>query len=71
MTQNLFDLVEFRWNMNKHCFVKTVTHKTNVPASIAYAEKKKIEGYRGIISYPAPIRFKVVPNGELQYSNKF
>lgn len=64
----LKDLVEFWFNHKTKKFVKHQTHKTNVPAAIAYAEKKKIEFLRPTSLHT---RFKVVNNGEYQYKNTF
>jgi len=67
-TTSLYDLIEFRWDISLKSFVKVQTHKTNIPKAIAYSEKKKIEF---LIRPNSLRRFKVVKNGELQYSNKF
>lgn len=67
-TQTLHDLVEFRFNHQRKIFVKHETHKTNVPKAICYAEKKKIEFLRPTSLHT---RFRVVKNGQLQYSNTF
>lgn len=66
----LFDLVEGRWNRELNAFVKVATHKTNVPYAICKDEQKKREG-NGIATRAITTRFKIVPNGELQYSNTF
>lgn len=64
----LFDLVEFRFDHERKKFLKTETHKTNLPKAICYAEKKKIEFLRPTSLHT---RFRVVPNGAYQYSNEF
>lgn len=70
MNSKLFDLVEGRWNTSLKAFVKIATYKTNVPYAICMDEKIKRQGVE-TINHPRPIRFKIVPNGELQYSNTF
>ena len=70
MKKGLFDLVEGKWNPNLKAFVKTATHKTNLPFAICKDEQKKREG-NGVATRASSVRFKVVPNGQLQYSNTF
>lgn len=64
----LYDLVEFRFDYHTRTFVKKQTHKYNLPKAICYSEKKKIEFLTPVSSHT---RFRVVPNGQLQYSNFF
>lgn len=64
----LYDLIEFRRDHIKGVFVKVATHRTNVPKSIAYSEKKKIEFLRPTSLHT---RFKIVKNGTYQYKNSF
>jgi len=64
----LYDLIEFRWNASLNSFVKVQTHKTNIPSSIVYAEKKKIEF---LTPKSRTTIFKIVKNGQYQYRQKF
>lgn len=64
----LHDLVEFWFDHQARTFIKHQTHMTNKPKAMCYAEKRKIEFLRPISLHT---RFKVVKNGELQYSNLF
>lgn len=64
----LVDLVEFRFDHKRSAFVKQQTHCTNVPEAIAYAKKRSLEF---MVPKNRHIRYKVVPNGELQYINSF
>lgn len=64
----LYDLVEFQFDHHKKVFVKKCTHKYNLPKAICYSEKKKIEFLTPVSLHT---RFRVVPNGQLQYSNQF
>lgn len=65
MAPCLFDLVEYRFDHARRAFVKAQTRLYNQPAALCYGEKKKI---RPVSRFT---RFKVVPNGEKQYSNQF
>lgn len=67
MKTGLFDLVEFRWSVDKKVFVKVATHLTNQPKQLCYYKKRKLETTGSNIL----TRYKIVPNGELQYSNSF
>jgi len=62
----LWDLIEYWFDHQNKCFVKKQTHKTNVPKSICYAEKKRLENHCSLHT-----RFKIVRNGETQYTNTF
>lgn len=62
----LWDLVEFRWDHQSKCFIKKETHITNLPKAICYAEKKRLEKNASLHT-----RFRVVKNGETQYTNTF
>jgi|JI9StandDraft_1071089.scaffolds.fasta_scaffold00044_46 hypothetical protein len=64
----LFDLVEFRFDHKRGLFVKHQTHCTNVPKNMAYGKKRTLEFSTG---KNRSVRFKVVENGALQYSNTF
>lgn len=64
----LYDLVEFRRDHQRKVFVKVQTHKYNLPKQICYSEKEKIEF---LSPRSRHTRFRVVKNGELQYSNQF
>ena len=70
MKKGLFDLVEGKWNPSLEAYVKTATHKTNVPYAICKDEQLKREG-NGVVTRASSVRYKIVPNGELQYSNTF
>lgn len=70
MNNKLFDLVEGKWNSSLEAFVKTATHKTNLPYAICKDEQKRREG-NGVATRANLVRFKIVPNGTLQYSNTF
>lgn len=70
LVKKMFDLVEGRWSKELNAYVKVATHKTNVPFAICKDEQKKREG-NGVATRANSIRFKIVPNGELQYSNTF
>lgn len=71
MKPELYDLVEGHWSPQLKAFRVVQTHKYNVPRAIAYSEKYKLESQKGIVNRPNPIRYKVVPNGTLQYNNTF
>lgn len=63
-----YDLIEFHFNHQLKKFVKYRTHKTNQPKAICYSEKSKIIFLTPVSRFT---RFRVVKNGELQYSNSF
>lgn len=63
---DLTDLVEFRFDNKIKKFVKNQTHLTNVPKALSYGMKKRLS-----IGKSLHTRFRVVKNGELQYSNQF
>ncbi len=62
----LFDLVEFRFDHGRKLFVKQQTHSTNVPRALCYGQKKRLQ-----VGASRTTRFRVVKNGELQYSSQF
>ena len=66
----LYDLVQFRWNTIFSWFIKSQTILTNVPKPIAYAKKKTLEANNNNLLNHRPVVFQVCENGTYQYQNR-
>ena len=62
----LVDLIEWRFDHVRKCFIKTATHNRGVPPAIAHANKKALEQRSSLHT-----RFTTPPHGTYNNINKF